>query len=145
MNNFKNKGCRKKPIKRKICIDCGIELTNINSWPTAFKHKQYRCILCANKKAREYHRYHILSQREGQIRLKNKIPKYPEDNICMLCEKPPTRRTGLSFHHWVIKDDIAYGIWLCNVCHMFAERVDQGYLEEYLPIASKFLVFKKCQ
>ena len=138
-NNFKNNGCRYRVNPQRICVDCGQNLTTTNCMPCTFKYRIYRCRVCYNKKIREKYLHHQINQRKGRIIVKDKLPHHPKNNLCMLCHRLPTRRTGLSFHHWKIIKQIAYGIWLCNVCHMFAERVDHHFLNKYLEIKQKIM------
>ncbi len=95
---------------------------------------------CTKKRSRDFHRIHLIGVSGGKpLRVRDKLPHHPKNNNCMLCGRPPTRRTGLCYHHWVIIDGIAHGIWLCCVCHMFAERYDHDYTPKYIKLKKKIL------
>ena len=54
---------------------------------------------------------------------------YPEYGKCELCNRECNNKMG--YHHW---DDtnLSKGIWICHICHSFAERVDSGFVDIYL-------------
>lgn len=58
---------------------------------------------------------------------------YPSNNNCELCKRIIKR---LLWHHW---DDSKpyWGMWLCGVCHSFAERLDGGFTKSYLELKKK--------
>lgn len=83
-----------------------------------------------------YRSNYVGSIREGKhkcFRALNKRPR-PEDGACELCRKP-TRK--LNYHHWD-DEDFSKGMYLCNICHMFAEAVDKGVSEgEYFSLKDR--------
>jgi len=52
---------------------------------------------------------------------------FPKDSCCELCRNKKSR---LSYHHWKIKNNKAYGLWLCHFCHGFAEKTDDGIKQQ---------------
>ena len=138
-NKFSNrlmiKGKWSSP-KNYVCKDCGIRLNKNNTYKNAFLHKQYRCKNCERIKIKLFYRNHKLNGVEGRFLLREKLPHHPRNNKCMLCFRFPYRSKGLCFHHWYIdrKRWIAYGVWLCCVCHMFVERYENGFLKKYLKL-----------
>jgi len=128
-----------------ICKDCGVVLSNDNAYKNWEKNKSFLCKECSRIRSRNRNRKHHLNSGEGVFTLKKKIPEHPGTNICMLCNREQKRRTGLAFHHWYIDktEKIAYGLWLCCVCHMFAERRDHGFTDKYDKLKEKYLIVGK--
>jgi hypothetical protein len=60
--------------------------------------------------------------------------KRPYPNYCEVCNREQNR--FLAYHHWD-KNNLSKGMWLCNYCHCFAERVDGGFIDKYLILKNK--------
>lgn len=101
------------------------------------KNSKLRQYYLDNPDKRESHRAKMRSQFTGitlngkytLVETPNKRP-YPEDKKCELCHKGPRL---LGYHHWDDKN-ISKGLWLCPVCHPFAEKVDHSWVEKYKAI-----------
>lgn len=63
---------------------------------------------------------------------------YPTDCCCELCEKKIKR---LNYHHWgevnLGEDVLVCGMWLCNVCHSYVHRTEDGYAIKYTKLKEK--------
>lgn len=114
----------------KICKECSENYTK-NHWKKNKKrltkeHKiwqqQTRLITCNNEGKR--------------ISIYAKKRVMPKNYECELCHKVK----WLIYHHWLIKDKKAYGLWLCKKCHGLAECIEQNLIEEF---AKKYMEIKK--
>lgn len=71
------------------------------------------------------------------VRIKVQKRLYPTDNKCEICGKEAKR---LVYHHWLIKNDKAYGLWVCGKCHWVAEVIEQKLYDNY---AQKYIDLKE--
>jgi len=83
---------------------------------------------------REWHRRHptyardkmrknyVVTTVRGKRTLVKTSCKRSRPKECELCGKIPKK---LSYHHWDPENPVA-GLYLCHICHMFAERCDVG-------------------
>ena len=56
----------------------------------------------------------------------------PTDNMCEICGAINCK----DYHHWD-NDALGKGLWLCRICHAFAERFDtygKAFIEKYLSL-----------
>ncbi len=58
------------------------------------------------------------------------LRKRQKPNQCELCGRD---NTGLDYHHWN-DSNLNNGLWLCNWCHGFADRLERGLLKKYLDL-----------
>lgn len=74
---------------------------------------------------------------DGKIKVIKVKGKREYTNRCELCG---TERR-ISYHHW---DDLkpADGMWLCNPCHVFAGKVENGVVEKYLLLKKDIMAGK---
>ena len=100
-----------------------------------YQHKYYMAnrtkILAKNKEWRRMHCIDYGKRNKGGKRLitgLNKRP-YPEGGKCELCDRECNNKMG--YHHWD-ETNLNKGIWVCHICHSFAERTDDGFIDIYL-------------
>lgn len=76
----------------------------------------------------------MVGEKHTFLRCDYKRPK-PVTGECELCGRESKR---LGYHHWDNSNSSA-GLWLCFVCHMFAERADVGasIIEFYYELRAK--------
>ena len=99
----------------------------------------YRCKECVNKKSREYRRHKRL-KKDGKVQtVENKLPPYPSDEQCMMCGNPQIRYEGLHYFLFELENNVAYGIWVCESCRNFFERLKTTNSEYYQQLKSKKL------
>lgn len=92
----------------------------------AYSLKWYHNMSQEHKKRRlaqgkKWGRLHRLTTSDGVTH--SGLSKRPRpDDICELCGKKTEK---LAYHHW---DDtnLSKGIWVCFLCHMLCENVDNG-------------------
>lgn len=85
---------------------------------------------------RDYLRKNVLVINRKYTRVQKR--DYPPNSCCELCIKP---RRRLAYHHW---DDAEpqKGIWVCRLCHLLVEAIDDKKLsEKYLELK---LQVEKC-
>lgn len=81
-----------------------------------------------------------LTSRGGKVY--QHLKKRPYTGLCELCDSYSVKRDStirLEYHHW---DDNrpSMGLWLCHVCHLFAEAVEA---KNYRIRIDGYLVLKK--
>ena len=87
-------------------------------------HPEYRA------KAVKYSRENYITINGKKTRVANKRLR-PE--VCELCGRNSCK---LDYHHWN-NSDFSKGLWLCYLCHMFAEYVDKEAVGKYLEIKER--------
>jgi len=109
-----------------------------------YQHKWYvtnrNQILAKNKEWRRMHCIDYGRSREKRLITGLNKRLYPKGSKCELCSRECNNK--LKYHHW---DDtnLNKGIWICHVCHSFAERVDDGVVDIYF--RKKDMVERDCQ
>ncbi len=83
------------------------------------------------KKQNDTHRKYYLVIKGKRV--KGIKRPFPADGKCEVCPKKPK---FLHYHHW---DDSNFqrGIWLCDWCHILAEKVDDNLHTKYLQLREK--------
>jgi len=90
------------------------------------EHRDRRMTLNEHQKTYKRQHCHVLN---GTI---IKVNRRPRLGVCELCGRLCGKLGEmLDYHHWD-DSDLDTGIWLCRICHHFAERVDHDYLDRYL-------------
>lgn len=84
-------------------------------------HPEYRA------KAVEYSRENYITMNGKKVRAPNKRPR---TEVCELCGRNSRK---LDYHHWN-DSDFSKGLWLCHLCHAFAEGADKGMMNTYLQL-----------
>ncbi len=104
---------------------------------------------CCSKKCNSthYNKTHKFKYRETRlgttkngICIKITVNKrhYPTNEKCELCG---TSRKNLTYHHWLIKNGKAYGLWICRgKCHWLVEVIDDNLIKLF---RNKYLKLKK--
>lgn len=81
-------------------------------------------------------RQHRLSIGDRHVYVLNR--DFPSDRCCELCGKIARR---LNYHHWgevnLGEDMPVCGMWICNVCHSFAHRIEDGWVIRYTKLKEK--------
>ena len=105
-----------------LCHSCEAELTRIRRQNNPKYYREY---------SRNWHRKNTLHTGDKTI----KVMKRTHPGKCELCGNSNIR---LQYHHWLEKQP-GIGMWICNPCHIFAERYEKGYLPEYLEFKRRLI------
>ncbi len=150
----RSKGINFRKIWDGKCRVCHIILTTDN-WNTSNKKSgNYICRSCLkekmkiyrmnlskekiaklNEKSKTYLRKNYITTIDGLGKKKTiRCFKRPHTLICELCSREMKRTI---YHHWD-DDNPELGMWVCQTCHVFCEKVESGIHEEnYLELKRK--------
>lgn len=126
-----------KGSKIKCCYRCGVELTEENQYLSHQEHYFNICRKCCRKKDKEYARKSIITSNDGKVFRGVKKTVRPDN--CELCGRNFDENLLANYHHW--EDDFPQlGIWLCAVCHHFAEVYDKDFSEKYISLKMRLMM-----
>lgn len=149
----------------RSCRDCGIQITEENIWKSNIRKHNWQCIKCSKTYQQKWYSAHIDEcMRRNRARMNNPqaramdlerqrnryktlltttingiykqwfVPnKRSKPVFCELCGKS---NRLLGYHHWD-NSKLDRGLWLCLLCHRFAERVDAGLHKTYLQMRDR--------
>lgn len=165
-NNKQTNNRRKKGIPERIwangkCRICHVILTNQNLSKSNNDKHDYICKDCEKSRLNEWRKYHPEKIEASRIRNKDKerdrMREYVRKNIInttdergnpiriktskrphtLTCEMCHNSTKQSQYHHW---DDEhpEWGIWVCCICHMFCEGIENGLtFEQYSTLKKK--------
>lgn len=137
-----------KHNKKKFCIVCKKELIIGKNWYYGReKSRNYICKKCdwirTKPKRKDYNRRRtILKTNKDGTKTLLLGDKRVWTGYCELCKRKELNSKGQKirfyYHHWE-DENLLKGLWVCNWCHHFIHKYEQGYAPKWLKIKKKIM------